>query len=225
MPLSQSAKVSKNEFNECVLPSVLSTLKGQRFWQSDNFSLSFIDQICLDHVLKEKHSDSMIRQYIVQGHNFMHLEKSKKGGSSKFLIMVHSLPHSSHSILQNNSHLCCFCLEISEVNYLSAQVVSSKAANHQLHLHMHSRPECWPEKTKSDGRPRAGKSFQYDGGHKSSFPSSAALLRGYMVLRGKSALHSWSCNNITERMLCDTANYPLFPPLNITLFISARKQI
>lgn len=47
----------------------------------------------------------------------------------------------------------------------------------------------------------------------------------YVVLRGKSALSSWSCNNITERMLCDMANYPLFPPLNTPLFIHARKQI
>ena len=47
----------------------------------------------------------------------------------------------------------------------------------------------------------------------------------YVVLRGKSALSSWSCNNITERMLCDMANYPLFPPLNTTRFIHARKQI
>lgn len=47
----------------------------------------------------------------------------------------------------------------------------------------------------------------------------------YVVLRGKSALSSWSCNNITECMLCDMANYPLFPPLNTILFIHARKHL
>lgn len=39
-----------------------------------------------------------------------------------------------------------------------------------------------------------------------------------MVLKGKPALSSWSCNNITEHMLCDMANYPLFPPLNTTFY-------
>ena len=47
----------------------------------------------------------------------------------------------------------------------------------------------------------------------------------YMMLRGKSVLSSWSRNNITKHTLCDRANYPLFPLLNATLFIPARKQI
>lgn len=41
-----------------------------------------------------------------------------------------------------------------------------------------SHPGCQPEKTTSDVRSTAGKSFHYDGGHKSSFPSSVGLLRG-----------------------------------------------
>lgn len=41
------------------------------------------------------------------------------------MVML-SLPHPPHSVLQNLSHLCCFCLEISKDNHLLAQVVKLK---------------------------------------------------------------------------------------------------
>lgn len=47
----------------------------------------------------------------------------------------------------------------------------------------------------------------------------------YLGLRGKPVFSVSSCNNITEHTQCDIANQPLFPPLNTTLSIHARKQI
>lgn len=144
-------------------------------------------------------------------------------------MVVFSLPlHRNTSpprfIVWNHSHLCYFCLETNKVNHLLTQV--TKEAQRQLitditctYIHIKALSQ---RKTQLMSGLQQGGVFSPTEAINLAFPAGWDC---YVLLRGKSVLSFWSCNNITEHMLCNMANYPLFPPLNATVFIHARKQI
>lgn len=94
-----SSNVSALLNSASIVPFDLLTLRVQFFWQPHNFSLSCIDHISLDHVLKEKHSDSLLCNLLPR--ECTYLENVLKAGSPGCCRVTFLLSHPPYSLLHH----------------------------------------------------------------------------------------------------------------------------